>query len=32
VAWSDEAKPWMASGPTGAAMRSILEWIRSYAQ
>ncbi|MGB9032616.1 MAG: leucyl aminopeptidase [Acidobacteriaceae bacterium] len=31
VAWSDEAKPWMASGPTGAAMRSIVEWIRSYA-
>ncbi|MGD0367526.1 MAG: leucyl aminopeptidase [Acidobacteriaceae bacterium] len=32
VAWSDEAKPWMASGPTGAAMRSIVEWIRNYAQ
>ncbi len=32
VAWSDEAKPWMASGPTGAAMRSIVEWIRSFAQ
>jgi leucyl aminopeptidase len=32
VAWSDEAKPWMASGPTGTAMRSIVEWIRSYAQ
>ena len=32
VAWSDEAKPWMASGPTGAAMRSILEWVRSFAQ
>ena len=31
VAWSDEVKPWMASGPTGAAMRSIVEWIRSYA-
>jgi len=32
VAWSDEVKPWMASGPTGTAMRSIVEWIRSYAQ
>jgi leucyl aminopeptidase len=32
AAWSDEVKPWMASGPTGTAMRSIVEWIRSYAQ
>ena len=30
VAWIDQAKPWMAKGPTGVAMRSILEWARSY--
>ncbi|HEX4039182.1 MAG TPA: leucyl aminopeptidase [Acidobacteriaceae bacterium] len=32
VAWNDDAKPWLASGPTGAAVRSIVEWIRSYAR
>ena len=31
VAWIDKPKPWMASGPTGVAVRSILEWARSYA-
>ncbi len=31
VAWIDDAKPWTASGPTGAAVRSIVEWVRSYA-
>ncbi|MGC2297462.1 MAG: leucyl aminopeptidase [Acidobacteriaceae bacterium] len=31
VAWNDEPKPWMASGPTGTPMRSIVEWIRSFA-
>jgi leucyl aminopeptidase len=31
VAWNDDAKPWMASGPTGTPMRSIVEWIRSFA-
>jgi len=31
VAWIDDAKPWMASGPTGVAVRSIVEWVRSYA-
>jgi leucyl aminopeptidase len=30
VAWSDEQKPWLAKGPTGVAVRSILEWARSY--
>jgi leucyl aminopeptidase len=32
VAWVDEAKPWMASGPTGIAVRSVVEWIRNFAQ
>ncbi|MGC2582208.1 MAG: leucyl aminopeptidase, partial [Acidobacteriaceae bacterium] len=31
VAWVDDAKPWQASGPTGAAVRSVVEWVRSYA-
>jgi leucyl aminopeptidase len=31
VAWNDDAKPWLASGPTGVAVRSVVEWIRSYA-
>ncbi len=31
TAWNDDAKPWMASGPTGIAVRSVIEWIRGYA-
>jgi len=31
TAWNDENKPFLAKGPTGVAMRSILEWARSYA-
>ncbi len=30
IAWSDDAKPWAAAGPTGAAVRSIIEWVRSF--
>lgn len=30
MAWQDEAKPWVAAGPSGVAMRSILEWVRRY--
>jgi len=30
MAWQDEAKPWIAAGPSGMAMRSILEWVRRY--
>jgi leucyl aminopeptidase len=29
-AWLDDAKPWIASGPTGVAVRSIVEWARGY--
>jgi leucyl aminopeptidase len=32
LAWIDEAKPWMAKGPSGVAVRSITEWVRSYAK
>jgi leucyl aminopeptidase len=28
-AWNEEKKPWLAYGPTGIAVRSIVEWVRS---
>jgi leucyl aminopeptidase len=31
MAWMDEGKPWTAKGPTGVGVRSIIEWVRSYA-
>jgi leucyl aminopeptidase len=31
TAWIDENKPYTAKGPSGVAVRSILEWVRSYA-
>jgi leucyl aminopeptidase len=31
LAWQDAEKPWLAKGPTGVAVRSIVEWVRSYA-
>ena len=30
LAWNDENKPWLAKGPTGVAVRSIVEWARSF--
>jgi leucyl aminopeptidase len=32
MAWSEDQKPWMAKGPSGIAVRSITEWVRSYAK
>jgi leucyl aminopeptidase len=32
LAWSDEQKAWQAKGPTGVAVRSIVEWVRSYGE
>jgi leucyl aminopeptidase len=32
LAWTEEPKPWMAKGPSGFAMRTITEWVRSYAK
>ena len=32
TAWLDDAKPWQSKGPSGIAVRSILEWVRSYAK
>jgi len=30
TAWVDDPKPWLASGPTGVAVRSVVQWIRGY--
>jgi leucyl aminopeptidase len=30
LAWNDENKSFLAKGPTGIAVRSIVEWARSY--
>ncbi len=30
TAWVEDQKPWIAKGPSGIAMRSILEWVHSY--
>ncbi|MDE3104172.1 MAG: leucyl aminopeptidase [Acidobacteriota bacterium] len=30
-AWNEENKAWLPTGPTGIAVRSIVEWVRSYA-
>ena len=30
TAWVEDARPYMAKGPSGVAVRSILEWVRSY--
>ncbi|HVJ07944.1 MAG TPA: leucyl aminopeptidase [Acidisarcina sp.] len=32
VAWMEEQKPWIAKGPSGIPVRSIVEWVRSYAK
>ena len=29
-AWIEETKPWVAYGPSGIAVRSIVEWVRGY--
>jgi leucyl aminopeptidase len=31
MAWIDETRPNIAKGPSGFGVRSILEWVRSYA-
>jgi leucyl aminopeptidase len=31
MAWIDENRPYIAKGPSGVAVRSILEWVRSFA-
>jgi leucyl aminopeptidase len=29
-AWNEEIKPWLAKGPSGIGVRSIVEWVRRY--
>jgi leucyl aminopeptidase len=29
-AWNEETKPWLPYGPSGIAVRSIVEWVRGY--
>jgi len=31
TAWLDDNKPWQSKGPSGIGVRSITEWVRSYA-
>ncbi len=30
VAWVEDSRPYIAKGPSGVGVRSILEWVRSY--
>jgi leucyl aminopeptidase len=30
MAWIEDSRPYIAKGPSGMAVRSILEWVRSY--
>ena len=30
IAWIEDSRPYIAKGPSGIAVRSILEWARSY--
>ena len=30
TAWIEDSKPYIAKGPSGIAVRSILEWVRSF--
>jgi leucyl aminopeptidase len=31
TAWTEDAKPWIAKGPSGIALRSLVEFVKSYA-
>jgi len=30
MAWIEDSRPFIAKGPSGVGVRSILEWVRSY--
>jgi leucyl aminopeptidase len=30
VTWVEDSRPYIAKGPSGVAVRSVLEWVRSY--
>ena len=29
-AWNEDTKPWLPNGPSGVAVRSIIEWVRQH--
>jgi leucyl aminopeptidase len=31
MAWNETPKPWLPYGPSGVAVRSVIEWVRSFA-
>jgi leucyl aminopeptidase len=31
TAWTEEAKPWIAKGPSGIAVRSLVEFAKAFA-
>ena len=31
TAWMEDAKPWIAKGPSGIAVRSLIEFVRGWA-
>ena len=31
IAWMEEAKPWIAKGPTGIAVRSLVQFVKNFA-
>ena len=30
TAWTEDAKPWIAKGPSGIAVRSLVEFVRGF--
>jgi leucyl aminopeptidase len=30
IAWMEENKPWIVKGPSGIAVRSLIEFVRSF--
>src|SRR5579864_6130958 len=32
TAWTEEAKPWIAKGPSGIAVRSLVEFVKDFSQ
>jgi leucyl aminopeptidase len=32
IAWVEDSRPYIAKGPSGIPVRSILEWVRSFSQ
>jgi len=30
VAWVEDSRPYIAKGPSGVAVRSVVEWVRRY--